>query len=366
MKNAKLQLAVLGVFSVASVQSMSAGFVNIPTTGFATSAYTRCMAQTTTIGGNTTTVGNFGSGSTSNGNPTPTPTTGANNTCAIVPAPANDITSPETNYTFVASATRPIVLNNIYTGSSNVTVGNVLEVVWRKPAASAPVTPTNMCIIGARVSLTNVAYSTLPDLAGQRFEVNDLARAGLDGLTVDAAYAITNSTASPVYRIGRSGVSVQHRALAVAPTYGDEGGALPGTNYLDLPTIGTGTYPITGVNRFTGTTAKALPLPNPSLPSEQEAPVDHRLVDFTFDANAVDDDGSTNPVSAMTYVKVACNNNDNAATINSVYDPGTNPGGWTRDNVIRLRQTAQELAPFIDVKVRGYVLPGQPAVTPVP
>ncbi|MFL9609878.1 hypothetical protein ACKF11_07300 [Methylobacillus sp. Pita2] len=360
MKNAKLQLAVLGVFSVASAQSMSAGFVNIPTTGFSTSAYTRCMAQPITIGGSSTTPGNFGSGSTANGNLAPTPTTSANNTCAIVPAPANDIASPETNYAFVTSANRPIVVNNIYT-SGNVTVGSLLEVVWRKPAASAPVTATPMCIIGARVSLTNVAYSSLPDLTGSRFEINDLARGGLNGLTVDAAYAITNSTASPVYRIGRAYTSVQHRALAVAPTYGDEGGALPGTGYLDLPGLaGSPTPDINGVNRFTGTTANTLPLANPST-AQQEAYVDDGWVGFTFDANAVDDDGSTNPLSAMTYVKIACNN-DSAAIINTAYS--SNPAGWTRNNAIRLRQTAQEKSPFISVGTSGYVLPSQPAVTP--
>lgn len=82
MKNVQLKLAIIGAFSVFSATSMSAGFVNIPTTGFSGSAYTRCMAQPTTIGGSATTVGNFGSGSTPNGNPTPTPTTTANNTCA--------------------------------------------------------------------------------------------------------------------------------------------------------------------------------------------------------------------------------------------------------------------------------------------
>lgn len=360
MKNATLKLAVLGVFSMASAQS-GAAFVNIPTAGFGTSAYTPCMAQPTTIGGNPTTFGNFGSGSVGNGNPAPTPTTSANNTCAIVPAPSSDIGSPETNYAFVASATRPIVINNIYT-AGNVTVGNVFEVVWRKPAASAPVTATPMCIIGARVSLTNIAYSSAGDLAGARFEVNDLARGGLNGLTVDAAYALTTSTASPVYRIGRTYTSVQHRAFAASPTFGDQGGALPGTGYLTLPTTPGSTASINGVNRFTGTTANALPLSNP-VAAEQTANVDDAWVDFTFDANAVDDDGSSNPVSAMTYVKIACNT-DTAATINSVYNPTTNPGGWTRADAIRLRQTAQEKSPFISVGTSGYVLPGQPAITP--
>jgi hypothetical protein len=358
MKKAKLKLAILGVFSVFSATAMSAGFVNIPTTGFSGSAYTRCMAQPTTVGGSSTSVGNFGSGSTPNGNPTPTPTTTANNTCAIVPAPANDLTSPETNYSFVTSATRTIAVNNIYT-SGSVNVGSVLEVVWRKPAASAPVTTAPMCIIGTRVSLTNTAYSNTAGLTSARFEVNDIARGGLNGLSVDAAYAITNSTASPVYRIGRAYTSAQHRALAtLANGYGDNGDALPGTNYLDLPGTGTTTASISGVNRYSGTTANSLPLSNPTT-AQQDASVNDGWIDFTFDTNAVDDDGSTNPVSAMTYIKFACNS-DTAATINST----TTPTGWTRSDVIRLRQTAQENAPFISVSTSGYVFPGQPTISP--
>lgn len=357
MKKVQLKLAIIGAFSVFSATTMSAGFVNIPTTGFSGSAYTRCMAQPITIGGSATTPGNFGSGSTANSNPTPTPSTTANNTCAIVPAPANDLTSPETNYSFVTSATRTVSINNIYT-SGSVNVGNVLEVVWRKPAASAPVTSTPVCIIGTRVSLTNTAYSNTSGLTTSRFEVNDIARGGLNGLSVDAAYALTNSTASAVYRIGRSYTSAQHRALAVSPSFGDNGGALPGTNYLDLPGTGSSPVSINGVNRWSGTTANSTPLANPTA-AQQDAAVDDGWINFTFDANAVDDDGSSNPVSAMTYVKFACNA-DSAATINST----TTPTGWTRSDVIRLRQTAQENSPFISVSTSGYVFPGQPAVSP--
>ncbi len=348
MKNVKLKLAVFGALGLMSAQAMSLGLVNIPTTGFATSAYTLCN-----------TTGNFGSGSVGNGNPPINPTAGANNTCAIIlTAPVTDTKSPETNYALVTSATRSLVVNNIYTGSTNKTVGSILEVVWRKPAASAPVTATPMCIIGTKVTLTNVDYNTV-EAGSQRFEVNDLARGGLSGLAVDAGYAIIQSTNSPVYRIGRAYTSVQHRATAP----GDTGGAIAGVNYLDLPGLGATAVSINGVNRYNApplTTAKALPLPNPVLPAEQDAGVNAAWVDFTFDVNAVDDDGSTNPASAMTYVKVACNN-DSAATINSTVAPA----GWSREaGALRVRQTAQEKAPFISISTRGYVLPGQPAVTP--
>lgn len=103
-----------------------------------------------------------------------------------------------------------------------------------------------------------------------------------------------------------------------------------------------------------------MPLANPTLPGEQAADVDDGWIDFTFDANAVDDDGSTNAASAMTYVKFACNN-DSSTTINST----TSPTGWSREaEAIRVRMTGQEKSPFISISTRGYVFPGQPAVSP--
>lgn len=357
MRVVHLKLTILGAVSIFSSPAISAGFVNIPTTGFSGSAYTRCMAQPITIGGNSTSVGNFGSGNAANGNPTPTPNTAANNICAIVPPPVNDLVSPEANYTLVTTATRNILINNLYTSGSNINVGNVLEVVWRKPAASTPVTTAPMCIIGTRVALTNVIYSTAY-FPGSRFSLTDIARGGWNGVRIDAAYALTNSAASPVHRIGRSYTSVQHRALAtLANGYGNNGDALPGTNYLDLPGTGATTVSINGVNPVSGTVL-VLYLPNPTM-SQQDAGVDDGWIDFTLDAVAVDKDGSTNQLSAMTYIKFACNN-DSAAKINS-----TATGGWTRSDVIRLRQTGQESDPFISVSTSGYVLPSQPTVLPV-
>lgn len=344
MKNVKMKLAVISALGLVSAQAMSLGLVNIPVAGFATSAYTRCMAQPTTIGGQPTTFGNFGSGSVGNGNPPPTPTAGANNTCALVPAPATDPTSPETGYALVTSATRTITVNNAYTGNTNINVGNVNEYVWRKPAATAPVTATPMCIYGAKVTLTNVDYNTL-EVGSQRFELNDLARGGFDGLSVDAGYAVITSTASPVYRIGRTYTSVQHRALGVTPTWGDAGGHLPAANYLDLPGLGATTTAINGVNRYTGTAVNVLTAnPNPTV-AQQDAGVNGSWIDFNFDANFQDDDGGTNPLSAMTYVKAAC----------------TTAAPVTRTNAIRLRQTAQEKAPFISVTTTGFVPPSAPA-----
>lgn len=343
MKNINLKLAVLGVFSLVSAQAISA-LVTVPTTGFATSAYTPCMANHTLtvpacggVGSGTSTVGNFGSGSTGNCNPVLQPAAGVRDTCAIAPAPASDVTSPVAGFTIVTSAARTITVNNVYTGGTNKNVGTVNEYVWRNAANTE-------CIYGAKVTLTNTDYNTV-EAGSQRFEVNDLARGGFDGLTVDAGYATIAATASPVYRIGRSYNSVQHRGVArTTNNYGDSGDAFVGTGYLDIPSLGTTAVSINGVNRYTGTAANTLPLANP-IAAEQNAQVRDSWVDFTFDGNAVDDDGSTNPLSAMTYVKAAC----------------TSAAPVTRTDAIRLRQTAQEKAPFISVSVTGFVPPTAPA-----
>ena len=56
MKFSAIKVAMIGAFGLFTNNVFSLGFVNIPTTGFATSAYTLCN-----------TTGNFGSGSESLG-----------------------------------------------------------------------------------------------------------------------------------------------------------------------------------------------------------------------------------------------------------------------------------------------------------
>ena len=339
MKNVKMKLAILSALGYSAYALAAPGLVNIPTTGFATSAYTLCN-----------TTGNFGSGSGA-GAPV-APGAGTNDTCAYFPAPASDPTSPETGYGLVTSASRSIIVNNAQTGGTNKTVGTVTEYVWRKPAATAPVTPTPVCIYGAKALMNSSDYDTV-NAGTQTFEVNDLARGGFNGLSVDAGYAITATTpnASPVYRIGRTYTSVQHRALATSPACGDSGGSTPGTGYLALPGFGSA-VDINGVTRFTGTAPITFVPPaclaNPT-PAQQAADVNDSWVDFTFDANAVDDDGSSQASSAMTYVKAAC----------------TTAAPATRPNAIRIRQTGQEKSPFISVTTTGFVPPSAPAtITP--
>lgn len=308
MNNLSLKLAVLGVLGLASVQA-SAGFVNLPTTGFSvsggTSAYTPCN-----------TSGDFGSG-------IPTkPTAGA--LCAVFPA--SEISTPETGFSIVGSASRPVVMNNTYTGNTNKTVATVTEYVWRKQTGS-----NYECIYGAKVNMNSTDYNTTA--AGvQNFEVNDIARGGFAGLPVDVAYSSIPAVADVVYRVGLAYTSVQHRD----------------TGYSAQPLTGLGSYPsINGLNSYPGTASA----------TEQLADIHTNWVDFTTDANWLDDDGSTSQASGMVYVKTTCTS---AA-----------PSTSEADGAIRLRQTFQELSGdgvtgnfFIEVPVRGFVPPGGSVTTP--
>ena len=344
MTSFKLKFAVLAALGIISAQASATGLVNLPLG----SLYTLCN-----------TTGNFGSGNVPTGSQPVPATAGANNTCAIVPAPAALTTSPVANYTFVAgtNVTRPLVVNNIYTNSLPVTVGSVKELVFRKPAASAPVTATPMCIYAAQITMSSAASAKIVNLNNRFFEANDIARAGFAGLAVSAGYAHIGGTTEPVYRIGRTYTSVQHRALATTPYWGINGGAAAGTGYVALPTTGS-TASINGVNPFSGLTPLitigTLPngVPNPGVGlanptvAQQQATNNDNWIDFTFDVNALDDDGSTAAVSSTTYVQAAC------STATPVAVP----------NAIRVRNTGQENSPFISISTDGFVPPGGTAL----
>lgn len=313
MKNVKLKLAVLGTLGMASMHVMATGFVNLPTTGFATSAYTLCN-----------TTGNFGSSITV------APTAGANNTCAVFPAAEtiSPIAGYGVNPTNVInySATRAAIMNNTYTGGVDKQVGSVTEYVWRSRT-----TPTE-CIYGAKFVAINTDYN--PSVGGsQYFEMNDFARGGFSGLTVDIAYFKFAANAEVLFRAGRTFTAVQHRASSLSSS-------TPGTGYLSLPGLTGSTASINGLNSW--------PLAVPTA-AEQSAEVDDNWVDFTTDANFADDDGSTKPSSSMFYVKAAC-----PAT-------GEPPA---MDEAIRLRQTAQENTNFVEISVRGYVPSTTSSVAP--
>ncbi|MAX50841.1 MAG: hypothetical protein CMH22_02540 [Methylophaga sp.] len=308
MKNFKLKLALLSSLScLASTQAMAA-WENLPAAGVSvgsdTSAYILCNP-----------TGDFGSGS---GADAPVQPSSTADECAVMPI--NEALPPDSSFTGasripVVNGTRTITMNNSYTNNTNVVIGNVKEYVWRNSS-------TNMCIYGMRVSLTNTDYN-LTEPGKQTFEVNDIARKGWSGKTIDVAYSTVPTTASPIYRIGRTFTSVQHR---------------PG--FVDQPITGLGSSPaINGVNVW------PTPAGRPTA-AEQKADIDTDWVDFTTDANYLDDDGSTNPLSGMSYVRSSC----------------TSGTFTTAADAIRLRQTFQELSadgstdnPFIEVEVEGVI-----------
>lgn len=310
MNRVTLKLAVLSALGFVSLTSQATGFVTLPTTGFSvtggTSAYTTCNIS-----------GNFGSGITTK------PTASANNDCAVFPA--NEIAAPETGFTFIANASRPIVMNNVYTGNTDKTVGTLTEYVWRKQTGS-----TYECIYGAKIVHNGTDYNTIA--AGtQNFEANDIVRGGFAGLPVAVAYSTIPTVAESVYRIGRTYTSVQHRS----------------SGYATQPLTGLGSNPsINGLNSYPGTASA----------SQQTADINANWVDFTVDVNFLDDDGSSIAASGLTYVKTTC----------SAAAPSANEHA----EAIRLRQTFQELSgdgvtgnPFIEVTVRGFVPPGG-SITP--
>lgn len=306
MKNTKIKLVVLSALSVLAAQATATGLVAIPDTGFASSAYTSCN-----------TTGNFGSSITIN------PTAGANNTCAVFPI--SEAWAPVAGYIPLAATTRPIPTTTGGTGS----IGSVLDAVWRNYAGT-------MCIFGTRISMTNADHDSVKD-GVQWFEVNDIARGGFSAFaSVNAGYYSFSSVSSPVYRIGRTFTSVQHRAFKYDNFVNKQ---IVGANYLALPTKNSVTAAITGEN----TPINAITAASTTL-ATQDAAVNSNWVDFTMDAVYQDDDGSTAQISTMTYVQAPCN--------------GTPVSTWVQSGAISLRQTAQELTTFKSIEIDGYAPPG--------
>ncbi|MCX7185983.1 MAG: hypothetical protein NTW57_01855 [Methylophilales bacterium] len=327
MKNVTLKFAVLATLGFVSAQVSAAGLVAIPAAGFGTTAYTNCYNTGRTVADPKQ---NFGSYSQATNTTT-------NNTCYATAA--NEASSPVAGYTLVAATTRYIPAVTGGTATATVNIGNVKDSVWRKPAATAPATPTDMCIFGTRVQLINADHDA--GTAGtQLFEVNDVARGGYSASgTVNAGYFIQAANASVVYRIGRTFTSVQHRAST--PTSGTNA-----TGYLDLPGLGS-TANISGVPTYNS------PLLVPTV-AEQSANVNSNWVDFTGDINFTDPDLSTNPVSAVTYIQAECN---------PVAPKTTAVSTWVKTGAIRLRQTAQESgATLKEIAIDGYAPPNAVAV----
>ena len=314
MKKSLLKLAVIGALSV-SAQAFATGLVTIPAAGFASSAYTSCN-----------TAGNFGSSFIT------APTAGANNTCAVFPV--NDATSPVAGYTLAVSTTR-----QVFSGATNI--GNVVDRVWRNTAQTSCIYGARWTSINAPIVTTTINAAGVIGTTSKNTEFNDIARGGFSGSgDVTAGYFFhPSSNDSPVFRIGRSFTSVQHRALGYDTALNK---LAVGTNYVALPTIGgSTTLNINGENSpIWSTTAATTTAP------KQTAAVNSNWVDFTLDTGYLDDDGGTNTLSAQTYVVAPCT----AAAPVAV------------TGAIRLRRTAQENADFQEISVDGYAPPG--AVVP--
>ena len=313
MKNFKLKLVVLSTLScLASGQAM-ADWENLPAAGVSvgsdTSPYILCNP-----------TGNCGSGS---GPDKPVQPTSTADKCAVVPS--FEIIAPDSNFSGasqypVATLSTPIKMNNSYTNNTDVTIGTLTEYIWRRSTGGS----SYECIYGMKAVLTNADYN-LNATGTQNFEINDMARKGWSGKTIDIAYSTVPTIASPTYRAGRTFTAVQHR---------DQAG------YVAQPLTGLGSSPaINGVNTW----------PTPSgepTAAQQQADLDANWVNFTTDANYKDDDGSTAAASGFQYVRTSCSGTSFSKA----------------SDAISLRQTFQELNgdgvsdnPFIEVQVEGYL-----------
>lgn len=305
MNNVKLKLAVLAALGLASAQA-AAALLAIPAAGFGTTAYTNAYNANRTVADPKQNFGSFNQA-----------TNTTTNNVGYVTA-TNEATSPVAGFTLVATTTITIPTTTGGTGN----IGSVVDRVWRNAAAT-------QCIFGTRVTLINADHNAA--LAGvQYFEVNDVARGGFAASgSVNAGYFLQAAAASPVYRIGRTFTSVQHRSATLSA-------GTNATGYLDLPGLGS-TASINGVATYN------TPLLVPTA-AQQAADVNANWVDFTTDVNFKDDDGSSKASSGVYYVQAPCN--------------ATAPATWIKPGAIRLRQTGQENTAFKEISLSGYAPPG--------
>lgn len=258
------------------------------------------------------------------------PTTSPANECFLSPNPPSDLSSPLPGYGLVVTASRPVTLNNVYSGNTNKNIGTLLDVVWRKPAATEPLTATPMCIYGTKFTATSTDYNVAA-VGNQYFEANGIARGGFVETAnniardIEIAYGRMNVSTEVLYRAGRSFTSVQYRL---------------GGQYI--PQTGLGSSPsINGLNSWSGSPSSI----------QQKADVNNNWVEFTTDISSRDDDGSFTPTSGMLYIRTTCSTEAPVAV----------------EGAIRLRQTFQNQSTdgfnpsadqrFIEVSLRGFVPP---------
>lgn len=335
MHNKTMKLAVIGALSFASSAAFAAGtFCSLPASPTG-SAYINVYNDGRTVpsltpGSAVTPLQsrlNFGSDY---------PYGGAAGLCQITGL-ANDATAPLSGYGLQVTSNS----QNIYATNGTTVIGNVTQRIWRKTS-----TTPNSCILGTKVTLSTNAFWD----GSRYFELNDIAVGGYGTGTTNVGYfaASASPALSPVYRAGRTFTSVQHRPYRYGGTAEERQNN--GVGYLDLPTIGgSSTLAINGNDTVTNTGVAFTGTDIASASSaQQDAQVNSNWVDFTLDAGYQDDDGGTNPVSAIAYVEFDCNG-DSASTINST---------WRKAGALRLRQTAQENTVFHEISLTGYAPPG--------
>ena len=325
MKHRTLKFTILVALGLTVTQVSALGLVALPDTGFSSSAYTNCYNDGRVEPPTTAdeAKGNFGSYPIVSANQ---PSTTKNNTC-FVAKPANEVISPISGYSLVGNRISNIPSTTGGTGA----IGQLVDRVWRNTAG-------DMCIFGTRVRMYDADHDSSAS-GVQYFEINDIARGGYaDSGTVNVGYTIFSTTGntSPVYRVGRTFTSVQHRAYSY-DNITNKG--LNGTNYLDLPTKNSVTAAITGED----SPIDADDIASTTL-ATQDAVVNSNWVDFTADTVYFDDDGSTNAYSGFTYIQAEC---DSSAT-----------STWVKSGAIRFRQTAQEETTFKEIAVDGFAPPG--------
>jgi len=324
MKNVKLKLAVLGVFSVLSAQAMATGLVALPTAGFTVVAGTNQPAGTTGwVTCNAT--GNYGSGTYS------IPDATSNNTCAVFPGGARNLTtSPvSTIATAVAAKTTTTITAN------SETLGTLGQRTWRNTAGTE-------CIFAKYIDFaTTGSFDYNPGLAGsQRFEANDIALGGFS-LTpsVSAGYYYTSTTDSPVFRMGRSFTSVQMQANAVVVGTSPIG-TVPAPGFVHRPLNSPAPAASTEINGVGQTLTGSVGLVVPTA-AQQTAEIRTNWVDFTLDnTGGTDEDGTTSQNSPVLYVQASCSGTTAAVIA-------------TTSNTIRIRQTGQETQPWVTILAAG-------------
>ncbi len=331
MKNVKLKLAVLGVFTVISAPVFATGLVSLPTAGFAVAAnsdFTGSLAGTTAYTLCNTT-GNFGSDTSDY----IAPTAGANNTCAVFPSGGNNPGTPVSGFTNVTGfpATDVVITAN---GSN---LADMRQRVYRNAGNTE-------CVFEKRLRFrqTGNTFDYNPSLAGTNYmEVNDIALGGFSTTATPAAgYYHSGNTDSPVYRMGRAFTSVQMQANALPLA---SAGTVPAPNYYKRPLNSTAPAASTEIN---GVGQTLSPPGNPTQ-AQQTAAIRTNWVDFTMDVTGgADEDGTTDPDTSFLYIRAGCG----AGTFTTAFP--------NLINSVRIRQAGQETQPFITVLTSGVARSG--------